>query len=92
MDKIRVMGGRRLEGKVTISGAKNAALPILLSSLLTNGRNTYTNVPQLKDIETTLSLLEQLGADVSVEGDTVSVDSEGLDRFEARRMVLDRGA
>jgi UDP-N-acetylglucosamine 1-carboxyvinyltransferase len=83
MDKIRVTGGRRLEGQVTISGAKNAALPILLSSLLTDGPNTYTNVPKLKDIETTLSLLQQLGADVSVENDTVRVDAAGLDRFEA---------
>ena len=83
MDKIRVTGGRRLEGEVTISGAKNAALPILLSSLLTDGVNTYTNVPQLKDIETTLLLMEQLGADVSIEGETVRVDADGLDRFEA---------
>jgi UDP-N-acetylglucosamine 1-carboxyvinyltransferase len=83
MDKIRVTGGRRLEGQVTISGAKNAALPILLSSLLTDGPNSYTNVPKLKDIETTLSLLQQLGADVSVENDTVRVDADGLDRFEA---------
>jgi len=83
MDKIRVTGGRRLEGKVSISGAKNAALPILLSSLLTDGVNTYTNVPQLKDIETTLLLLEQLGAEVAIEGDTVRVDADGLNRFEA---------
>ena len=76
-------GGRRLEGEVTISGAKNAALPILLSSLLTDGVSTYTNVPQLKDIETTLLLLEQLGAAVNVEGETVQVDADGLDRFEA---------
>ena len=83
MDKIRVNGGRRLEGSVTISGAKNAALPILLSSLLTDGANSYTNVPQLKDIETTLLLLEQLGADVSVKDETVRIDANGLDRFEA---------
>ncbi len=83
MDKIRVTGGRRLEGEVTISGAKNAALPILLSSLLTDGVNTYTNVPQLKDIETTLLLLDQLGATVSVEGERVSVNAGGLDKFEA---------
>ncbi len=83
MDKIRVTGGRRLEGEVIISGAKNAALPILLSSLLTDGVNTYTNVPQLKDIETTLLLLDQLGATVTVEGERVRVNAEGLDKFEA---------
>ncbi len=83
MDKIRVTGGKQLEGEVVISGAKNAALPILLSSLLTGGVNTYTNVPQLKDIETTLLLLEQLGADVTAEGDRVRVDAAGLDKYEA---------
>jgi len=50
MDKIIVEGGRSLEGEVKISGAKNAALPILISSLLTDGWNTYTNVPDLIDI------------------------------------------
>lgn len=83
MDKIRVTGGKQLEGEVVISGAKNAALPILLSSLLTGGVNTYTNVPQLKDIETTLLLLEQLGAEVSTEGDRVRVNAAGLDKYEA---------
>ncbi|MDH3828064.1 MAG: UDP-N-acetylglucosamine 1-carboxyvinyltransferase, partial [Desulfobacterales bacterium] len=47
MDKILVEGGRRLKGRVRISGAKNAALPILVSSLLAEGSNTYSNVPDL---------------------------------------------
>ena len=50
MDKIVVRGGKRLEGEVTVSGAKNAALPILVSSLLADGWNTYQNVPRLMDI------------------------------------------
>ncbi len=57
MDKIVVEGGRPLKGRVRISGAKNAALPILISALLTEGWNTYTNVPNLKDIQSALHLL-----------------------------------
>ena len=61
MDKIIVEGGRRLEGRVKIGGAKNAALPILISSLLTEGWNTYHNVPDLMDIDSTMALLKQSG-------------------------------
>ncbi len=83
MDKIIVEGGRPLEGEVRISGAKNAALPILMSSLLTDGLNTYTNVPHLKDIESTKSLLARLGASVETEGETVRIDASGFDNPEA---------
>ena len=62
MDKIFVEGGRPLKGQVRISGAKNAALPILVSSLLVEGANTYSNVPDLKDIESIKLLLCNLGA------------------------------
>ena len=61
MDKILVQGGRPLKGTVQVSGAKNAALPILAASLLCDGTNTFTNVPDLKDIHSTLSLLSHLG-------------------------------
>lgn len=64
MDKILVRGGRRLVGDVAVSGAKNAALPILVSSLLTSERCTYSGVPDLRDIHTTLKLLSWLGAEV----------------------------
>ena len=83
MDKIVIEGGRALKGKVKISGAKNAALPILVSSLLTEGWNTYTNVPDLKDIQSTILLLSHLGAKVEVEKDTVRIDAGGLRDHEA---------
>ncbi len=83
MDKIVVEGGRRLRGEVTVSGAKNAALPILVSSLLTDGCNTYRNVPHLQDIESALRLLAELGARVEREGTLVRVDASGVDRPEA---------
>jgi UDP-N-acetylglucosamine 1-carboxyvinyltransferase len=61
MDKLLITGGSRLEGEVTVSGAKNAALPILCASLLTSQALTLHNVPALNDIGTTLRLLRQLG-------------------------------
>ncbi len=83
MDKIIVEGGRRLEGDVKVSGAKNAALPILVSALLTDGWNTFSNVPALMDIESTKKLLSNLGAQVTAEGDTVRINSSGLNSHEA---------
>ena len=83
MDKIIIEGGHSLKGEVRISGAKNAALPILVSSLLADGWNTYTNIPDLKDIESTLLLLSSLGAKVEREKDTVRIDASGFNNSEA---------
>jgi UDP-N-acetylglucosamine 1-carboxyvinyltransferase len=81
MDAIRVRGGRRLEGAVRISGAKNAALPILAATLLSDGTSIIRNVPKLRDIDTTAELLRFLGRDVTVdfdaERDVGSVDCLG---------------
>ncbi len=68
MDKIVVEGGNRLVGKIPISGAKNAALPLLAASLLPTGTSTYKNVPQLADVRTMAKLLRMLGWEV--EGTT----------------------
>jgi UDP-N-acetylglucosamine 1-carboxyvinyltransferase len=68
---------------VTVSGAKNAALPILISSLLTEGKNTYSNVPLLRDIDSVKELLSELGAAVETDGRTVAIDAAGLCRSEA---------
>ena len=67
MDKIIVQGGRRLQGEVAVSGSKNAALPILISSLLTSETCVYQGIPHLIDINTTLKLLSGLGVDVDKE-------------------------
>jgi UDP-N-acetylglucosamine 1-carboxyvinyltransferase len=83
MDKIIIDGGRRLAGNVTISGAKNAALPILISSLLTDGKNTYTHVPNLRDIQSTCILLENHGAGIDVTDNTVTIDASNLTNSEA---------
>jgi UDP-N-acetylglucosamine 1-carboxyvinyltransferase len=83
MDKIIVEGGRGLKGQVRISGAKNAALPILVSSLLAEGINTYSNVPDLKDIESIKSLLSNLGARAESHGDLVHIDTGHILGYEA---------
>ncbi len=83
MDKIVIHGGRRLEGTVRISGSKNAALPILFSSLLTDGVSTYSNVPSLRDIDSTLLLLSTLGVRVEADGGAVRIDAGGLNRCDA---------
>ncbi|MGD9973977.1 MAG: UDP-N-acetylglucosamine 1-carboxyvinyltransferase [Desulfatirhabdiaceae bacterium] len=85
MDKIIIEGGYRLKGQVTISGAKNAALPILISALLTDGWCTYHNVPDLRDIHSTITLLKHLGAQVETDFDshTVRINASGLFDIEA---------
>jgi UDP-N-acetylglucosamine 1-carboxyvinyltransferase len=83
MDKIIIEGGRSLKGDVRISGAKNAALPILVSSLLVDGVCEFSNVPALKDIESIQLLLKDLGAKVESSGDKVWIDATGLHNHEA---------
>jgi UDP-N-acetylglucosamine 1-carboxyvinyltransferase len=78
MDKIVIEGGRPLKGTVAVSGAKNAALPMLVASLLTEGMSTFHNVPDLRDVRTIKSLLADLGAKVDTEGAVVKVDASGL--------------
>ncbi|MCC4264924.1 UDP-N-acetylglucosamine 1-carboxyvinyltransferase [Oceanimonas baumannii] len=69
MDKFSIQGPCRLAGEVTISGAKNAALPILFGTLLCDEAIHLSNVPQLKDVDTTLKLLASMGVNVEVNGD-----------------------
>jgi UDP-N-acetylglucosamine 1-carboxyvinyltransferase len=78
MDKLVIQGGQPLKGEVRISGAKNAALPILCAALLTPEPLTLTNVPDLNDIQTMLNLLVQMGVKVAQDGDTVTLDASGL--------------
>ncbi|MDO6499740.1 UDP-N-acetylglucosamine 1-carboxyvinyltransferase [Photobacterium sanguinicancri] len=80
MQKFRIQGGGPLSGEVSISGAKNAALPILFSALLAEGPVEVANVPKLRDIDTTMELLTRLGAKVSRNG-SVHVDASGVNEF-----------
>ena len=83
MDALRVRGtGKPLVGKVRISGAKNAALPILCSSLLATGRSVYRNVPGLGDVRTMGKLLARLGAGFQDEGGGIArVDTSSVNEY-----------
>ena len=86
MDKLLIRGGRPLEGEVTISGAKNAALPELCAALLTPEPVTLTNVPRLQDVNTTLKLLRNMGAQAErseAKPDAVSLDTSTVTLPEA---------
>ena len=79
MDKLAIVGGKPLDGEVRISGAKNAALPILAATLLADGQVTLGNVPKLNDIATTLKLLKRMGVAAEHRDDgSVTVDSGGI--------------
>lgn len=78
MQQFLVTGGKALHGEVVISGAKNAALPILFASLLSEKPTTISNVPKLKDIETTVKLLQLFGAEVSFSNNQVKVDAANV--------------
>jgi len=83
MDKLQITGGRALAGEITISGAKNAALPILCASLLTSDAVELDNVPDLKDISTTLTLLARMGVTFERPANRVSLQAAQLDSLEA---------
>ncbi|MCC6749175.1 MAG: UDP-N-acetylglucosamine 1-carboxyvinyltransferase [Deltaproteobacteria bacterium] len=82
MDALVVRGGNRLTGEVQISGAKNAALPLIASAILTGGRNTFKNVPALNDVQTMAKVLEGMGAEVSGRR-TLKVATSSIDTLEA---------
>lgn len=84
MDKLLITGGTTLSGNVTISGAKNAALPILAGTLLATEPVVISNIPHLKDVTTMLSLLQVIGVQVTVDDQlTVEVDARNVTRREA---------
>ena len=82
MDKFLIEGGKPLEGRVTIRGAKNAALPAMAAALLTDQRVVLRNVPRVRDIVTLRSLLDELGVDSSIEheeyGNRVEIQARKL--------------
>lgn len=83
MDKFVVEGGQRLKGSVRVSGAKNAALPVMAASILGEGKSILHNVPHLKDIDTMVRILTHLGARVSFRNSTMEIDPSGISRFTA---------
>jgi len=83
LEKIVIHGGRKLSGEVSISGAKNSALPLLFATLLAPGIHRVSNVPCLRDIDTVEKLLTQLGAQVVRQNGTFTVDATDIQSIEA---------
>jgi len=85
MDKMRIRGGNPLHGTIQASGSKNAALPVLISSLLSAERSQYSRIPRLNDIETTLKLLSKMGlkVDRQLSENRVSIQANQVSSYEA---------
>ena len=83
-----VRGGQALRGEIPISGAKNSVLPILAATLLNGGRNVLHNCPDLRDVRSAIRILEHLGCKVIREGDTVTVDSAVVDRWDVPHELM----
>ncbi|HEU4850814.1 MAG TPA: UDP-N-acetylglucosamine 1-carboxyvinyltransferase, partial [Telluria sp.] len=78
MDKLQIVGGKRLNGEIAVSGAKNAALPILCAGLLTSGDVELSNVPRLHDVKTILKLLEHTGLTVTRDDENVTLNGANI--------------
>ncbi|MFZ6862961.1 UDP-N-acetylglucosamine 1-carboxyvinyltransferase [Undibacterium sp. Ji67W] len=83
MDKLLITGGSRLNGDIRISGAKNAALPILCAALLTSDELVLHNVPSLQDVSTMFKLLRQMGVSVTQEDGVTTLRGNAIDKLEA---------
>jgi UDP-N-acetylglucosamine 1-carboxyvinyltransferase len=83
MDKLQIVGGKRLQGDIAISGAKNAALPILCAGLLTAGDLHLSNVPRLHDVRTMLKLLETTGLKIDLDDEHVTMNGSAINNLVA---------
>ena len=75
MQKLEVFGANKLKGQITISGSKNASLPIIAATLLSNKKITLQNLPKVQDIKTMLSLLQSLGSKINIKKDLTIIDN-----------------
>ncbi len=82
LNKIIVTGGNKLHGEISVQGAKNSVLPILVATLLVNGVSVIHNCPHLTDVDATIKILQYLGCVVTREGHTVSVDATTVNRCD----------
>ena len=83
MDKLIIKGGKKLSGEVSVSGSKNASLPIFCATILAPGVHEISNVPFLRDINTTIKVLESLGAVIEGNGNIVRIDATAVNNVEA---------
>ncbi len=88
MEKYIIEGGYRLQGKITISGSKNASLPILIATLLTDNKVVLHNIPKLKDVETTISIIEFLGKKVIWQNSSTLVVTQNKSPIKEKDFVV----
>ena len=88
MQKLEVLGANKLKGQIKISGSKNASLPILASTLLSNKKIYLNNLPKVKDIETMINLLKSLGSKIQLKGKKIVIDnSKQKKKFASYNLV-----
>ncbi len=83
MEIILIEGGKSLKGEIKVSGAKNAVLPLMAACILNSGINSFTNVPDLADVRTMVELLQIIGAKIEFENGNMTIDSTGINKWEA---------
>lgn len=82
MSKYIIEGGRKVEGRVKISGSKNSSLPIIAATILNGGKTTLYNVPEIKDTQMMYKILETLGAKVEKKNNKVIIDTSKIEKLE----------
>ena len=82
MSNYIIEGGKRVEGKVKISGSKNSSLPIIAATILNGGKTTLYNVPKIKDTEMMYEILKTLGAKVEKKNNKVVIDTSKIEKLE----------
>ncbi|HZJ78718.1 MAG TPA: UDP-N-acetylglucosamine 1-carboxyvinyltransferase [Clostridia bacterium] len=88
MERIVIEGGNRLEGELTVQGSKNSALPIIAATVATQSLCVIHNCPNLTDIKAALKILKYLGCSVEMSGNTLTVDSSTLDRYDVPENLM----
>ncbi len=83
VDKIKIIGGKQLKGKLKVPGSKNSALPLVVSSILTKEKLILSNVPSLSDMDVIYEILKELGCSIEVNNDIVTFDSSNISNFSA---------
>ena len=87
MDSYHITGGNTLEGEYRLKGAKNAVLPILAATIISGRTSRIKNCPQLSDIRTMVSILQEMGCKVSWDGSEIVVDSSPVNSFVFRKTL-----
>ena len=81
MQKLEINGGKKISGSIKISGSKNATLPILASTILTDKKVTLTNIPIVKDVETMINLLKTLGSKIKLDKNNKKIEKSATRTF-----------